>query len=154
MQDKLVENKIQINASVSDVWNLLTKPELTKKYMFGCETVTDWNAGSSLLWQAEFNGVPTVFVKGFIKEISAPKKLHYTVIDPNAEMEDIEENYLHVVYLLNATMNGSELIVQQFGFENAADGEKRYLDVYNNGEGWNPILVQIKALAETSVKNH
>jgi hypothetical protein len=29
-----------------------------------------------------------------------------------------------------------------------ADGQKRYEDSYNGGEGWNPILVQIKALAE------
>jgi len=40
--------------------------------------------------------------------------------------------------------------VSQDGFEKAADGEKRYQDVYNNGQGWNPILVEIKKLAEAN----
>ena len=29
-----------------------------------------------------------------------------------------------------------------------ADGEKRYKETYNDGEGWNPILIQIKKIAE------
>ena len=40
------------------------------------------------------------------------------------------------------------LTVIQDGFEGAAEGEKRFRDSYNNGEGWNPLLVQIKKIAE------
>jgi len=29
-----------------------------------------------------------------------------------------------------------------------ADGEKRYEETYDNGEGWNPILVEIKKIVE------
>ena len=33
------------------VWDMLTNPQKTKLYMFGCETVTDWKPGSELLWR-------------------------------------------------------------------------------------------------------
>lgn len=89
-----------------------------------------------------------VFVKGIVVEIQPHVLLKYTVIDPNAAMEDIPENYLNVTYQLEEQEGKTTLTVIQDGFETAADGEKRYQDTYNNGEGWNPILVQIKKLVE------
>jgi hypothetical protein len=49
---------------------------------------------------------------------------------------------------LSETGGMTTLTVTQDGFEGAAEGQKRYEDVANKGEGWNPILVQIKALVE------
>jgi len=143
-----VKNTIHINAGPEKVWDALVNPEQTKKYMFGCETVSDWKKGSSLLWRGEYEGKQMVFVKGFILAIEPPLYLKYSVTDPNAEWEDIPENYLNVTYTLSAENNGTLLTVMQDGFENAAQGEKRYQDVYNNGDGWNPILLQIKSLVE------
>ena len=126
----------------------MTNPEQTRRYMFGCETVSDWKPGSSLLWRGSYEGQEMVFVKGFIKQIQPYSLLQYTVIDPNASFPDIPENHLNVTYRL-ATENGhTVLTVIQDGFEGAAEGEKRYTEVYNNGEGWNPILVDIKKLLE------
>jgi uncharacterized protein YndB with AHSA1/START domain len=144
----IVENNIAINASASKVWDALTNPEQTKKYMFGCETVSDWKIGSPLLWKGIYEGKEMVFVKGFILDIQPNSILKYTVIDPNATMEDIPENYLNVTYNLTEQNEQTILTVTQDGFETAADGEKRYKDVYNNGEGWNPILAEIKKLLE------
>ena len=45
---------------------VIKKPEMTKKYMFGTEVVSDWKVGSPLLWQANYEGKETVFVKGSI----------------------------------------------------------------------------------------
>lgn len=146
----MVKNSILINASAATVWETLVNPECTKKYMFGCETVSDWQVGSSLLWRAMYEGRETVFVKGTISDIVPQKLLKYTVIDPTAAMADISENYLNVTYDLSGPNGEVNLTVTQDGFEGAADGAKRYQDVYNNGEGWNPILVQIKALAESA----
>ena len=143
-----VENTIRIQASIEKVWDALTNPEQTRRYMFGCETVSDWKPGSSLLWRGSYEGQEMVFVKGFIKQIQPYSLLQYTVIDPNASFPDIPENHLNVTYRL-ATENGhTVLTVIQDGFEGAAEGEKRYTEVYNNGEGWNPILVDIKKLLE------
>jgi uncharacterized protein YndB with AHSA1/START domain len=81
--DKLsVSNSIVINAPATIVWDVLVNPEQTKKYMFGCETVSDWKVGSPLLWRANYEGKEKVFVKGIIVGLQAPKLLKYTVIDP------------------------------------------------------------------------
>lgn len=144
----IVKNSIIINAQAAKVWNVLTSPEQTKKYMFGCGTDSDWKLGSELLWKGVYEGKEMVFVKGYILEIVPNRFLKYSVIDPNAPYPDLPENYLSVEYKLE-NKNGSTLLtVIQDGFEDAAEGEKRFRDSYNNGEGWSPILVQIKKIAE------
>lgn len=148
MSELLIKNTITINAPASKVWDVLCKPEFTKIYMFGCETVSEWTVGSELLWRAHYEGKDMVFVKGHILEISAPQKLAYSVFDPNSTMEDIPSNYLHVTYLLEEDKQSTILTVTQGDYNTVAEGERRYNESYNNGEGWNPILVQIKALAE------
>ena len=89
-----VKNSIVINASTEKVWDALVNPEQTKKYMFGCETVSDWKVGTSLLWRGEYEGKEMVFVKGTIVDIKPGKFLAYTTIDPNSTIDDISENYL------------------------------------------------------------
>ncbi len=149
MKELIVRNSIIVDADASKVWDVLTNPQQTKKYMFGCETVSEWKQGSPLFWNGMFEGKEMVFVKGYIVELIPNKKLVYTVIDPNnPAIPDLPENYLDVMYELTENGNETTLTVTQGGFEHAADGEKRYKDTYNNGEGWNPILVEIKKLVE------
>ena len=148
MKKLIVKNIIKINAPVSKVWNALVNPEETKKYMFGCETVSDWKIGSPLLWKMIYEGKELIPVKGIIVDIKPNTLLKYTVIDPNAAYPDIPENHLNVTYEITEQDGQTPLTVSQDGFEGAADGEKRYQDVYNNGEGWNPILVEIKKVVE------
>ena len=150
MEKLIVQNSILIKADAGKVWDALVNPEQTKKYMFGCKTVSDWKLGSSLLWQGMYEGEEMVFVKGIILDIEPCRFLKYTVIDPNATMADIPENYLNVTYQLKEHNGHTNLTIFQDGFEDAADGEKRYTDVQNNGEGWNPILVEIKKLVESA----
>ena len=149
MNKKIVTNSIIIKASASQVWDALTNPEQTKKYMFGCETVSDWKTGSSLLWKGSYEGKEMIFVKGFILDIQPNCILKYTVIDPNSTYPHTPENHLNVTYELSEQNGLTTLTVSQDGFENAADGEKRYTDVYNNGDGWNSILIEIKKMIES-----
>ncbi len=149
-KELIVKNQISIQAPATMVWDALTNPEQTKKYMFGCQTVSDWKPGSPLLWKGNWEGKEMVFVKGNIVSIEPGKYLAYTTIDPNnPAIPDIPENYLTVTYSLSENNGITELTVTQGDYSTVADGEKRYLETYNNGEGWNPILVQIKQLVET-----
>jgi len=151
MSNKLIiKNSIVINALIGEVWDALINPEQTQKYMFGCAAISDWKTGSALLWKGNYEGKEMVFVKGIILDIQPHRILKYTVIDPNSSMPDIPENYLNVTYELADQAGKTCLTVSQDGFENAAEGEKRYKDVYNNGEGWNPILIEIKKLLEVN----
>ncbi|PSL45652.1 uncharacterized protein YndB with AHSA1/START domain [Chitinophaga niastensis] len=143
-----VVSRITINAPAAKVWDALVNPEQTKKYMFGCETVSDWKEGSSLLWKGVFEGKELVAVKGDIVKIVPEKLLIYTTIDPNSNINDVSENYLHVTYDLQAVNGETVLTVTQGDFATVAEGERRYKETFNNGEGWNPILEQIKKITE------
>jgi uncharacterized protein YndB with AHSA1/START domain len=144
-----IVNAITIQAPASKVWDALVNPAMTKQYMFGCETVSDWKKGSALLWNGEWEGKKMTFVKGSIADIQPGKFLAYTVIDPNnPALADIPENYLTVTYSLEEKNGVTTLTVTQGDYSKVADGEKRYQESYNNGEGWNPILVKIKTLVE------
>ena len=147
-QPLYIENTIQINVPVAIVWDALTNPQQTKKYMFGCETVSDWTVGSSLLWRMDYEGKDFIAVKGFITELEPLKKLTYTVFDPNSSMADIPENYLTVTYELSSENGLTTLKVTQGDYSIVAEGERRYKESWNNGEGWNPILVEIKKMLE------
>ena len=144
----IIENSISISAPATKVWDALTNPAQTKKYMFGCEALSDWKVGSPLLWQAHYEGKDVVFVKGNIVDIKAPTLLIYTVFDPNSTMPDVPENYLSVTYHVYETNGQTILTVTQGDFSTVAEGERRYTESYNGGEGWNPILVEIKKLVE------
>lgn len=143
-----VKNDITIKASPVKVWDALVNPEKTKKYMFGCETLSDWKPGSSLLWKGMHEGKEIIFVKGNIIDIQEGKYLSYTTIDPNSTIDDISENYLTVTYTLTEKNGQTHLAVSQGDYSKVAEGERRYKESFNNGEGWNPILVEIKKLVE------
>src|SRR5690349_9455815 len=96
----IIKNDITINAPASVVWNALTNPLQTKKYMFGCETVTDWKPGSPLVWKGVFDGKELVAVKGSVVSIQEGKYLAYTTFDPNSTTQDIPDNYATVTYTL------------------------------------------------------
>jgi len=145
-----VHNSITVHAPVSVVWDALVNPEQTKKYMFGCETVSDWKVGSPLLWKGEYEGKEMVFVKGHIVDIQPNKRLVYTTIDPNSTIDDVSENYLAVTYDLSEDKGSTILNVTQGDYATVAEGERRYQEAFNGGEGWHPILVEIKKLAEGS----
>jgi uncharacterized protein YndB with AHSA1/START domain len=59
-----INNSITINAPAKDVWDALVNPAKTKQYMFGCEAISDWKKGSSLLWRGQYEGKEMIFVKG------------------------------------------------------------------------------------------
>ncbi|MCE6993165.1 SRPBCC domain-containing protein [Dyadobacter sp. CY323] len=144
----IIRNSITIDAPAGQVWDALVNPEKTRRYMFGCETVSDWKPGSELLWKGTYEGKEMVFVKGEIVELEPGKRLIYTTIDPNSDIDDTSENYLHVTYELTPDGDKTILDVSQGDYSKVADGERRYQESYNHGEGWNPILVEIKKLVE------
>jgi len=147
-QPLFVTNSITIHAPAATVWDALVNPAQTKQYMFGCETVSDWQPGSELLWKGQHEGQEVVFVKGHIQEIRPEEFLAYTTIDPFSTIDDVAENYLTVTYDLKPQNGDTLLTVTQGDYSKVAEGERRYQEAWNNGDGWNPILVQIKKLVE------
>src|SRR5215472_7079294 len=109
-----VKSSVAIHAPAAKVWNALTDPEQTKKYMFGCAALSDWKPGSPLIWKGVFNNVEMVAVKGHVVSIDPHRLLVYTVIDPNnPEVPDIPENYLTVTCELAREGDETILTVSQ-----------------------------------------
>ena len=145
----LVKNTISIKASPIEIWDALVNPEQTKKYMFGCETVSDWKVGSELLWKGSYEGQDMVFVKGNIVDIRPGNFLAYTTIDPhNPAIPDLPENYLTVTYEIKENGEETILTTTQGDYSKVAEGEKRYQETIDGG-GWQPILEAIKKLLES-----
>ncbi len=149
-QPLTVTNTITIQNPAARVWDALTNPEMTKKYMFGCGALSDWKPGSPLLWRGNFNGLEMVAVKGEVIKIEPWKLLVYTTIDPNnPAVPDLPENYLTVTYVLSEQNGHTLLTVSQGVYSKVTEGDKRYEETIAGG-GWTPILVQIKELLEAS----
>ncbi len=113
-KELVVKNSIFINAPAAIVWNTLTDSAMTKMYMFDCEAISDWKAGSSLIWKGASDG--KVYVKGAILKIEPEKFLQYTTFNPNGEYEDVPSNYLAVIYDLSQERDGTLLTVSQGDF--------------------------------------
>ena len=146
MKEELVVKKtIKLNAATSKVWEALTSPEFTKKYMFGCEVISDWKLGSPIIWKGISEGKEIVFVKGNIVNIAPGKLLQFTAFDPNSDLEDVHSNYTTVTYELSPEHGHTVLSVTQGDFAGVANGEKRYNHTVG---GWDFALNGLKKLLE------
>ena len=140
-----VKASIEINAPAWRLWEILTKPEYTKKYMFGCTAISDWKEGSGLDWKGNINGKDMIVVKGTIIKIEPGKYLEYTTFDPNMGLDDIPANYLTVTETLTENNGKTTLAITQGSFNNVQDSERRYADCV---KGWEMVLPMIKRTAE------
>lgn len=135
MADNLIYKKtILINANLEKVWNVLTKPEFTKQYMFNNEVFSNWKIGSEIIWKGNYKGYES-FQKGFILDLIPLKLIKYSTFDPNFGFEDKEENYIYVSYILSPKNNSTEIT---FISENFGKDKKRY---EHNSNGWDNIII-------------
>jgi uncharacterized protein YndB with AHSA1/START domain len=146
MAPLIIKKSILVNAPASKLWKVLTKPDLTKKYMFGSEVHSDWEIGSSIEWKGIIDNKETVLVKGKIIEIDPEKHLVYSTFDPQGGLPDIPENYLSVTYNISSQNNQTQLTVIQGDFSTVAEGPDRFDDAV---KGWEATLPEIKTVAET-----
>ena len=81
-------------------------------------------------------------------EIEINKYLQVHSFDPNSDMPDIPENYLNVIFAGKGRRRHL-LTVTRMALNTLPTVRKDIRRVNNNGEGWNPMLVMIKSVAET-----
>ena len=139
--DLIVSQSVDIKAPAAKVWEALTKPEIIKEYLFGTETVTDWKAGSPVIFQGEYQG-QKYKDKGIVRENIPGKKLSYSYWSGFTGLEDKPENYSLVTYTLEAKSPALTTFTwSQKGFASEA-GYKHSL------EGMTAFLEQIKGIVE------
>lgn len=136
-------SKIEINASASKVWEVITNPEKVKLWQYGSILTTTWTPGSSIRFSTAWNG--QVFeqwgtVVGFDPNVS----LKYSLFAPRPDLTDSPENYFFMTYFLEESQGKTTLSIIQ------DDPRPQAQSSTQEEEGENPVLVALKDLAEKS----
>ncbi len=128
-----------VNADLEKVWNALINPEMVKQYFFGSSQETTWEIGTPILWTGDYEGKQYVD-KGIVLEFVPKEQVSYSYLSSWAGLEDIEDNYLLVTYLVKSTQNGTELTITQSNY----DEEK----ASHSNENWAIVIDGLKKLVE------
>ena len=148
MAELLIRKAVEVDAPVERLWKVLTDSEFIPQYMFGCTAETDWKPGSALLWKGVADG--KLYVKGHIVSVDPPRRLVYTIFDPNSTIKDTPSNYLTMTYDLKSRGDrASVLEITQGDYATVEEGERRY---QHSLEGDDAVLNGIKKLAEGEAK--
>lgn len=139
-KELVFEISSDINASPEKVWDVLTNPNIIKKYLFGTDTICDWKVGSRITFQGEFNGM-TYKDGGYILDIEENKILRYSYWSSFSELEEKEENYSIVSYILKEMKGKTQLTLSQSGFPDEARLE-------HSKANWKMVIESIKKIAE------
>ncbi len=129
-----VSKSIDINVSPDKVWEGLTNPKIIKEYLFGTETITDWEVGSDVIFQGEYDD-QNYRDKGIVMENIPEKLLSYTYWSGFSGLEDKSENYSLITYTLESSSNNNTIFTwSQKGFadeekhEHAESGMQEFLE--------------------------
>ncbi len=135
-----VQKQIDIKATKDKVWDALTNPIVIKQYLFGTEAISDWKVGSTLVFRGGYDGVDYAD-KGIIKRFEVGEIFQYTYLSSFSGLEDKDENYHLITYMLEDMHAGVSLnlIHENIQDENARD------HAYNN---WENVLKEIKEITE------
>lgn len=99
MDNSSIKGCININATPSKIWDVLTNPDKIVLYI-GAMTQTDWQSGSPITWSGEMQG--TKFLnKGKVLENIPNRLLKFTYWSGMGGDADLPENYSEIAYILN-----------------------------------------------------
>ncbi len=140
----VIKEVITFKSDLKRVWNLVTNPEMTKQYMFGCEVLSDWKIGSPIIWKGKTeDGKEVIYVKGEIIEYEKEKKVTFSTFDPNMGITDILTNYVNLTYEVISQENGCKLIITQGDFQGVDNSEKRFEEAK---QGWKMVIPMMKKI--------
>jgi uncharacterized protein YndB with AHSA1/START domain len=135
---------VEINADKHHVWDALTNPEKIKLYLFGTEALTDWKAGSPLVFQGEYNG-RRYRDKGEIIASEPADFLQYSYWSGFSGLEDRPENYSRLAFALKRARGKTTLTLTQTGFVD----EQAML---HSQSQWQHVLSKLKELVESDTR--
>lgn len=135
-----IEKSIELNANREKVWDGLTNPEIIKQYMFGTETICDWQEGSEIIFQGSYEGT-SYKDKGILQKIIPEKLLQYTYLSSFSGLEDKPENYHLITYELQDLNGKTNLILRQENIQNKEAQE-------HADKNWDFVLFTIKDILE------
>lgn len=133
---------IVIDASRSEVWDVMVNPQKIKKYLFGTNAISDWTKGSELIFTGEYEGT-RYLDKGIILKIDEEKTLRYTYLSSFSNLEDVSDNYSVITFRLADKNGQTDLSLRQLGFVNEES-------MNHSMQNWKMVLDSMKQLAESA----
>ncbi|QTE29475.1 SRPBCC domain-containing protein [Pengzhenrongella sicca] len=140
MSGHVAAAEVEIEATPERVWRTLVDPDCVRQYMFGSEVVTDWRAGSAILFRGQWEG-KAYEDKGVILDLDEPTLLRYTHYSPLSGAPDEPASYHTLTYALEPVGAGTRLTLTQDNNDTEAAAE------HASGM-WRQLLESVKALAE------
>jgi uncharacterized protein YndB with AHSA1/START domain len=132
---------IGINSSLPEVWEALVNPDKICQYFTGAETISDWQIGSEILFNHEYEG-DKFTNKGRILAFQPNQLLIYTYWTKYSQTEDLPENYTTISYAIDGLDNMTTLTLTQSNIKNLQWFEGLQT-------GWDTVLAKIKEIAES-----
>jgi uncharacterized protein YndB with AHSA1/START domain len=140
MSDLSATSSTGIKASIQEVWNAITTPDLIKQWFFGVDTESDWTVGSGLIHRGEWQGKPYVD-KGEIVRIEPPRLLVHTHWSDLSGKPDSPENYQEVTWALSERDGVTELTITE---HNLPSEQAKAL----SEESWKTVMSNLKELLQ------
>ncbi len=151
MNKLFVDQTIEINASASKVWDVITVDEYNNHWatefssggpQFHLDST--WELGSPVLWKGEDG---TVIVEGDVTALEPKKLLRFTVFDVRSEEKALVTEEDGITFHLSEYNGKTTLHILQGDFSVMPDG-KKYRDL--SAEIWEKVLPSIKKMAEAA----
>jgi uncharacterized protein YndB with AHSA1/START domain len=140
----IIKETVKFKSDAKIVWDLVINPEMTKQYMFGCEVLSDWQVGNSIIWKGKTeDGKEVIYVKGSILEFEEGRKTTFSMFDPNMGIADIPTNYVNLTYEVIPKDSGCDLVITQGDFQSTDNAEKRFEE---SKQGWQMVIPTMKKL--------
>jgi uncharacterized protein YndB with AHSA1/START domain len=130
----------RINASRAKVWMALTDPAQIKQYLFGTDTHTTWQVGTSIRFTGEWEG-KKYEDKGTILTFEKEKMLQYDYWSSMSGTEDHPDNYVVITYLLEDATDGIRLTIKQ---DNCQSEEAKT----HSEQNWSMVMDTLKQMVE------
>jgi len=142
MKSYTINKEIEISASPSVVFDILTNSEEIIKYFPLKEVISSWKEGSEILYKGEINNQAFTDY-GKIDVLSRPKTFKYTYWSDNHGTERKPENHLSIKYELENHNNGTKLKLEHSNLKNK--------EMYNmmNDSVWEYLLNNMKIHIES-----
>jgi uncharacterized protein YndB with AHSA1/START domain len=129
-----------IDAPPEEVWRALTDPSVIREYMFGSDVRTDWQPGSTITWQGEFEG-KSYEDKGEILTVEPGRLLEVSHFSPLSGQQDRPENYHRVRYELQPDGSHTRVGLTQDNNGSAEEAE-------HSSATWQAMLNGLKKVVE------
>ena len=140
MGGQVATARADIEASPERVWAALTDPAKIAVWMAGSMVETDWQVGSPITWQGDYDG-RAYEDKGEVLVHDEPERLSMTHYSPMMGQPDKPENYHTLVYTLTPSGEGTTVELTQDGCDTEEQAEQF-------SAHWQQMLDSLKAAAE------